>query len=103
MGRPQFGLPRLRTWATGIAIGPDHTPPWVTLQQNPRTVRAWFPESGGTLIFSGNVAVSVEMQHTGDPTQQREVAAVIELPDVVNGADVGVIQRRSYWRSGPLP
>jgi hypothetical protein len=24
------------------------------------------------------MAVSVEMQHTGDPTQQREVAAVIE-------------------------
>jgi hypothetical protein len=30
----------------------------------------------GVDFFS--MAVSVEMQHTGDPTQQREVAAVIE-------------------------
>ena len=25
IGRPQFGLPRLRVRATGIAMGPDHT------------------------------------------------------------------------------
>src|SRR5437899_1344702 len=31
MGRPQLGLPRLRAWAIGIAIGPDHTLPRVTL------------------------------------------------------------------------
>src|ERR1035437_9518436 len=33
VGRPQLGFPRLRfvaARATGIAIGPDHTPPWVT-------------------------------------------------------------------------
>ncbi len=27
-GRPQSGFPRLRVTATGIAISPDHTPPW---------------------------------------------------------------------------
>jgi hypothetical protein len=32
MGCPQLGLPRLRAWATGIAIGPDHTPPRVSVQ-----------------------------------------------------------------------
>src|ERR1019366_2451074 len=26
MGRPQLGLPRLRVWGNGIAIGPDSTP-----------------------------------------------------------------------------
>jgi hypothetical protein len=30
------------------------------------------------LIFSRHMAVSVEMQHTGDPARQRELAAVIE-------------------------
>lgn len=35
MGRPQLGLPRLRLWATGIAIGPDHTPHWVSVRRNP--------------------------------------------------------------------
>jgi len=30
-GRPQLGFPRLREGATGIAIGPDHTPPEVAL------------------------------------------------------------------------
>ena len=37
MGRPQLGFPRLRFAvgrATAIAIGPDHTPLWVTVQQN---------------------------------------------------------------------
>ncbi len=32
MGHPQLGFPRLRVVAaraTGIAIGPDHTPPWL--------------------------------------------------------------------------
>src|ERR1035438_312115 len=38
MGRPQLGLPRLRVVATGIAIGPDHTPPWATPQAESRTV-----------------------------------------------------------------
>jgi hypothetical protein len=28
MGRPQLGLPRVGVWATGITIGPDHTPRW---------------------------------------------------------------------------
>jgi hypothetical protein len=35
MGRPQLGLPRLRLIAVGaggIAIGPDHTPPGVTVR-----------------------------------------------------------------------
>jgi hypothetical protein len=30
------------------------------------------------VIFSDDMAVSVEMHHTGDPASQREVAAVIE-------------------------
>jgi hypothetical protein len=36
MGRPQLGFPRLRFASgrvTGIAIGPDHTPPWVTVRR----------------------------------------------------------------------
>lgn len=33
MGRPQLGLPRVGVWATGITIGPDHTPRWVTPRQ----------------------------------------------------------------------
>lgn len=39
MGRPQFGFPRWRFaagTATVLAIRPDHTPPWVTVRQNPR-------------------------------------------------------------------
>ena len=70
MGRPQLGFPRLRFAsgrATGIAIGPDHTPPWVTVRQNPRTGGAW---------FAG--AVSVEMHHTGDAKRQRDVVAIVE-------------------------
>jgi len=41
MGLPQLGLPRLRFvtgTAGGIAIGPDHTPSWVTVRHNPQTV-----------------------------------------------------------------
>ena len=37
MGRPQLGFPRLRVVAgraLGIAIGPDHTPPGVTVRQS---------------------------------------------------------------------
>ena len=37
MGRPQLVFPRLRFVvgkATAIAIGPDHTPLWVTVRQN---------------------------------------------------------------------
>ena len=52
MRRPQLGLPRLRECATGIAIGPDHTPPGVTAHRNPRAVGVWFAESGGVVIFS---------------------------------------------------
>lgn len=78
MGRPQLGLPRLRVWATGIAIGSDHTPPFVTLQQNPRAIGAWFAGSRSVVIFSSDMAVSIEMHHTGDATLQREVAALIE-------------------------
>jgi len=29
-----LGLPRLRVWASGIAIGADHTPTWVALQES---------------------------------------------------------------------
>jgi hypothetical protein len=35
-GRPQLGLPRLRARASGIAIGPDHTPNEWLCRQNPR-------------------------------------------------------------------
>jgi len=65
MGRPQFGLPRLPIVGetTSIAIGPDHTPPWVTPRENLRTGGGWFAEPGGTMLF-GDEAVSVEMHHT---------------------------------------
>jgi hypothetical protein len=66
MRRPQLGFPRLRFTegkATGIAIGHDHTPPGVTRRQNPRTGDAWFAGAGGAVIFSGDMAVSVEMHN----------------------------------------
>jgi len=40
IGRPQLGLPCLRVWATGIAIGADHTPTWVALQESAHGWRA---------------------------------------------------------------
>jgi hypothetical protein len=66
MGRPQLEFPRLRVAAgrtSDIAIGPDHTPPGVTRRQNPRTGGAWFAGAGGAVIFSGGMAVSVEMHN----------------------------------------
>ncbi len=56
MGHPQLWFPRLRFLtgrAGGIAIGPDHTPPWVTVRPNPRRGGAWFAGAGSTVIFSG--------------------------------------------------
>lgn len=76
MGCPQLGFPRLCVAAgraTGIAIEPDHTPPWGTVRQNPRTSGARFAGAGGAVIFSGGMAVSVEMQHMGDSGLQAEV------------------------------
>ena len=81
MGRPQLGFPRLRLVsrrATGIAIGPDHTPPWATVRENPRTRDAWFAGAGGAVISSGGMAVTVEMHHTGDAERQRDVVAIVE-------------------------
>jgi hypothetical protein len=81
MGRPHLGFPRLRVRAgraAGITIGPDHTPPWATLRQNPRTGDAWFARDQRGVIFSGGMAISVEMQHTGDSGLQAEVRAIIE-------------------------
>ena len=43
MRRPQLGFPRLRVRATGIAIGPDHTPP------------NWAP---GTLYVDGHANIN---------------------------------------------
>ena len=47
------------------------------------------------------MAVTVEMQHTGDPTQQREVAAVIEhvLADRAGGWRVSIVgsQANDRW------
>jgi hypothetical protein len=80
MGRPQLGFPRLRVVAgraTGIAM-PDDTPPWATMRQNPRTGGAWFARDQRGVIFSGGMAISVEMQHTGDSGLQAEVRAIIE-------------------------
>ena len=81
MGRPQLGFPRLRLaagHAIGVAIGPDHTPPWGTVRQNPRAGGAWFAGAGGAVIFSGGMAVTVEMHNTGDSALQRDVVAIVE-------------------------
>jgi hypothetical protein len=46
MGRPQLGFPRLRVVAgsaTGIAIGPDHTPSWVAYGRILAGARPWQP------------------------------------------------------------
>jgi len=78
MGRPQLGFPRLRVSATSIAIGPDHTPPQVAPAG--RILAWWYGVCGSwehSDIF-GSMAVSVEMQHTGDSGLQAEVRAIIE-------------------------
>jgi hypothetical protein len=82
MGRPQLGFPRLRIVAGragGIAIGPDHTPPRVTVRQNPRTGGSWFAVAEDAVIFSNGWQFSVEMQLTGCvPAVRAELAAFIE-------------------------
>ncbi len=77
MGHPQLGFPRLRFVtgsAGGITIGPDHTPSWVTVLQNPRTGGAWFAGAGGVVIFSGGMAVSVEI--CGDAWRFERIAVI---------------------------
>src|SRR5271157_6135572 len=39
---------------------------------------AWFAGAGGAVIFSGSMAVSVEMHNTGDPDLRRNVVAIVE-------------------------
>jgi hypothetical protein len=56
----------------------DHTPSWMTVRQNPATGGAWFTGAGGAVVFSGSMAVSVEMHHMGDPELQRDVVAMVE-------------------------
>jgi hypothetical protein len=48
------------------------------MRQNPRTGGAWFARDQRGVIFSGGMAISVEMQHTGDSGLQAEVRAIIE-------------------------
>jgi len=71
---------RLVGWsAFGVSIGHDRTPPGVTRRQNPTKGGAWFAGAGGAVLFSGGMAVSVEMQHTGCvPVVRAEIAAIIE-------------------------
>jgi hypothetical protein len=79
MSRPQLGFPRLRTSESNRHRQTlDHTLSGVTVRQNPRTGGAWFAEAGGAVIFSGSMAVLVEMHHTGDPELQRDVVAMVE-------------------------
>jgi hypothetical protein len=69
MERPKLAFPRLRfaaRRATNIATDPIILRPWVTVMQNPRTSGAWFAGTEA-VIFSGGIAVSVEMHNTGDP------------------------------------
>lgn len=61
-----------------MAIGPDHTPPVVGLSEESSEGCTGFAAAGNTVIFSGRMAVSVEMQHTGDSGLQAEVRAIIE-------------------------
>jgi hypothetical protein len=60
-----------------------------------------FAESRCAVIFSGDMAVSVEMHHTGDPASQREVAAVIEhlLADRLGDWRVSIVgsQANDRW------
>jgi hypothetical protein len=66
-------------WAPRIAIGPDHTPQLLTTQA--KSSHGWRVVCGSEEqgdIFGGDMAGSVEMQHTGNPASQRDVAAVIE-------------------------
>jgi hypothetical protein len=76
-----LGLPRLRLWATGIAIGLDPTPPLVIMRLSKRRSdedHNWFAGAGRAVIFFG-MAVLVEMHHTGSqPAVRAEIVALIE-------------------------
>ena len=55
-----------------MAIGPDHTPGWVAPRTESLHSGMGFATAGNTVIFSGSMAISVEMQHTGDSALQAE-------------------------------
>jgi len=61
-----------------MAIGPDHTPGWVAPRTESLHSGMGFATAGNTVIFSGSMAISVEMQHTGDSALQADVRAIIE-------------------------
>lgn len=101
MGRPQLGFPRLRARDTGIAIGPDHTPPGAAPQAESSHGCSGFAAAGNRMIFSDSMAVSVEMQHTGDSSLQAEVRAIIEhvLADRLGDWRVSIVgsQANDRW------
>jgi hypothetical protein len=96
-----LGFPRLRARETGVAIGPDHTPPGVALSEESSAAGTEFAACGNRVIFSGSMAVSVEMQHTGDSSLQAEVRAIIEhaLADRLGDWRVSIVgsQANDRW------
>jgi len=84
-----------------VAIGPDHTPPGISLSEESSEACTGFAAAGNTVIFSGSMAVSVEMQHTGDSGLQAEVRAIIEhvLADRVGDWRVSILgsQANDRW------
>jgi len=101
IGRPQLGFPRLRVRVTGIAIGPDHTPLDAALQTEILTSWRGFAVAGNRVIFSDSMAVSVEMQHTGDSARQAAFRAIIEhvLADRLGDWRVSIVdsQANDQW------
>jgi hypothetical protein len=77
-GTPPFGVSVFASESIRDRPGPDHTPPEVDTRGE-FSHGCWrFAAAARTVIFSGGMAVSVEMQQTGDLGLQAEVRAIIE-------------------------
>jgi hypothetical protein len=57
---------------------PDYTPPLGDCSAESAHEWRTVCRAASTVIFSGGMAVLVEMHHTGDPELQRDVVAIIE-------------------------
>lgn len=95
-----MGFPRFRGEAGGIVIGSDHTPLQTALQTIPVMTTGICGSREHDVIFE-LMAVSVEMQHTGDSGLQAEVRAIIEhaLADRLGDWRVSIVgsQANDRW------
>jgi len=76
---PPIGIPTFASDSGRNRHRLDHTPPWAgPPPESSHSGTGRFAVAGSGVIFSGSMAVLVEMQHTGDPGLQAEVRAIIE-------------------------